>query len=138
LLRLMDQSDPLHEISRQAIRSFTAKGHTFVTSLQNIGEFWNVCTRPCSARGGYGLSTQETRKRRDILERAFPVLTDSEGSYPLWRDLLDSYDIRGVQVHDARLVALMQSHGLTDILTFNASDFMRYDGIVAVSPHNAN
>ncbi|MEI6442036.1 MAG: hypothetical protein WCO29_02610 [Nostocales cyanobacterium ELA583] len=32
----------------------------------------------------------------------------------------------GVNVHDARLVAVILAHGLTHILTFNISDFKRY------------
>ena len=46
------------------------------------------------------------------------------------------YGVSGVQVHDARLVATMIVHGVTHILTFNTSDFVRYapQGIVAVDP----
>jgi predicted nucleic acid-binding protein len=41
-----------------------------------------------------------------------------------------------VQVHDARLVASMKANGVTHILTFNISDFARYEveGIVVVDP----
>jgi hypothetical protein len=39
-----------------------------------------------------------------------------------------------VQVHDARLVALMQVHGITHILTLNGADFARYPGIVPIDP----
>ncbi|MCG6133823.1 MAG: hypothetical protein MET45_04030 [Nostoc sp. LLA-1] len=40
-----------------------------------------------------------------------------------------------VNVHDARLVAVMCVHGLTHILTFNISDFTRYSNeIIAVHP----
>ena len=46
------------------------------------------------------------------------------------------YDVSGVQVHDARLVASMIAHNVAHILTFNVTDFTRYDseGIVAVDP----
>jgi predicted nucleic acid-binding protein len=33
--------------------------------------------------------------------------------------------VRGVQVHDARLAAIMQAYGLTRILTLNQPDFLR-------------
>ena len=44
--------------------------------------------------------------------------------------------VSGVQVHDARLVAAMVSHGVRHILTFNTADFNRYapEGIIAVDP----
>lgn len=46
------------------------------------------------------------------------------------------FAVSGVQVHDARLVAAMQAHNITHILTFNTSDFTRYAslGIVPVDP----
>ena len=47
-----------------------------------------------------------------------------------------TYGVSGVQVHDARLVAAIISHGATHILTFDTVDFARYapEGIVAVDP----
>jgi predicted nucleic acid-binding protein len=44
--------------------------------------------------------------------------------------------VSGVQVHDARLVAAMKTHGVTHILTFNVVDFQRYadEEIIAVDP----
>jgi predicted nucleic acid-binding protein len=56
--------------------------------------------------------------------------------YPEWRRLVAVFDVAGVQVHDARLVAAMHVYAITHILTFNAADFTRYAtaGIVAVDP----
>jgi hypothetical protein len=45
--------------------------------------------------------------------------------------------IQGVQVHGARLVALMQVHAVTHILTLNTADFSRYAGITAMDPASA-
>jgi predicted nucleic acid-binding protein len=50
------------------------------------------------------------------------------------RELVVAAGVSGVQVHDARLVAVMRVYGLTHILTLNAPDFRRYPGIVAVDP----
>jgi predicted nucleic acid-binding protein len=44
------------------------------------------------------------------------------------------HDVKGVQVHDARLVAAMRIHGIDRILTYNPSDFRRYEGIAAIQP----
>jgi predicted nucleic acid-binding protein len=135
LLRLLDRADPLHLPIRQALRDLRSRGDVPVTSAQNIAEFWNVCTRPASARGGYGLSVGEAERRLRVLERLFPVLTENSGCYPLWRNLVVAHGVQGVQVHDARLVALMQAHGISRILTLNVADFSRYAGVVsATSP----
>ncbi|MCS6859946.1 MAG: hypothetical protein NZT92_06465 [Abditibacteriales bacterium] len=44
--------------------------------------------------------------------------------------------MRGVQVHDAYLVAAMRVHGITNLLTFNVGDFASYPGITAVHPQD--
>jgi hypothetical protein len=41
--------------------------------------------------------------------------------------------IIGKQVHDARLVALLNVHGVPHLLTFNVHDFQSF-GSLAVSP----
>ena len=39
----------------------------------------------------------------------------------------------GKQAHDARLVAIMNTNGLTHVLTFNVNNFRAYD-VTVVSP----
>jgi len=130
LLRLLDRADPHHVDIRLAFRILRNRTDIPVTSAQNIAEFWNVCTRPASTRGGYGLSVEETDHRVRVIERLFPVLSESAGAYTLWRRLVVANGVQGVQVHDARLVALMATHGITHILTLNGRDFSRYHAVV--------
>lgn len=102
-------------------------------SLQNIAEFWNVCTRP-PERNGYGLTVAETNRRVNSIERAITFMPDNEEVNLIWRRLVVDHQVSGVQVHDARLVAIIQAYGLTRILTLNQSDFLRYVNIQAVHP----
>jgi predicted nucleic acid-binding protein len=136
LLRLLDRADPQHADIRQALRALRTRGEDLVASPQNVAEFWNVCTRPATARGGFGLSVPETDHRVRLLERLFRVLPDSPAAYPLWRQLVVQHGVQGVQVHDARLVAWMQAYGITHLLTLNASDFTRYPSITAWTPQD--
>ena len=43
----------------------------------------------------------------------------------------------GRQAHDARIVALMQAHGIAHIVTLNVDDFKQYQGITPFSPQEA-
>ena len=54
----------------------------------------------------------------------------------MWRVLVVRHQVSGVQVHDARLAAAMQVHGITHILTLNQPDFIRYASIFVVHPQN--
>jgi predicted nucleic acid-binding protein len=134
LLRLLEPTDPLHAAIDQAVRVLHARGDRIVIAPQNVAEVWNVCTRPATARGGYGLSIAETDRRLSIIEAVFAVLSEPSTAYRLWRSLVMAHAVQGKQVHDARLVALMQAHGIMDILTLNGSDFARFPGITPIAP----
>lgn len=100
---------------------------------QNVGEFWNACTRPAD-RNAYGLSPQEADRPAKTFEAKFRLLSHSLVVHQEWRGILVTYGISGVQVHDARFVASMRVHGVKRILTFNDRDFGRYRDIEPVHP----
>jgi predicted nucleic acid-binding protein len=133
-LRLFDRADPEHADIRQTLRTLRSRGHVLVACPQNIAEFWNVSTRPSSARGGYGKSVATTELRVQFIERNTLILDESPAAYRQWRRLLVQHQIQGLAAHDARLVSMMQVAGIDHILTLNAADFLRYQGVVAVTP----
>jgi len=51
-----------------------------------------------------------------------------------WQQVVTTNKAMGKPAHDARIAALMLAHGITQILTLNAADFARYDGIAPVTP----
>jgi predicted nucleic acid-binding protein len=133
LLRVYRTSDPQHPPIDSAIQILESAGTDLYFCLQNIAEFWNVCTRPIE-RNGFGLTLVETDDCVENIEHRMIFLPDSDLVYTNWRRLLTTHGIRGVQVHDARLVAIMQAYGLTRILTLNKGDFERFPGITPVHP----
>jgi len=134
LLRFLLPKDPAYSAIRNAVRILKIRREQLVTTPQNLAEFWNVCTRPSSARGGLELTVEATARRMRLLERHFPVLPDSPEMYRHWKSLVTTHNVVGVQVHDARLVASMIVHAVTHILTSNVSDFSRYPGIIVSAP----
>ncbi len=62
------------------------------------------------------------------------LLPDNDRVYSLWRQLVFANNVRGVQVHDARLAALMEAYGVTHILTLNQPDFVRYSKVNVIHP----
>jgi predicted nucleic acid-binding protein len=134
LLRLFEPSDPQHTTIRSAIDTLDTRGEELVTAPQNVAEFWNVCTRPATARQGFGLSFAVAERRLQSLENKFSLLTEPPSTYAIWRRLILAHSVQGKQVHDARLAALMEANGITHILTLNGSDFSRYPGITVLDP----
>ncbi len=64
----------------------------------------------------------------------FLFLPETPAIYPAWEALVTQHAVSGKPSHDARLVAAMQVHGLTAILTFDRTGFSRFPGIKVVQP----
>ncbi|MDE0011502.1 MAG: type II toxin-antitoxin system VapC family toxin [Candidatus Poribacteria bacterium] len=135
LLRFSRREDPRYQIVQDAVHKLGTEGQQLRTTSQNFAEFWNVATRPTD-QNGFGYTLFETEQLLLGLEKFFALLPDSPDVYPIWKRLVMEYNVSGVQVHDARLVASMIFHDITHILTFNVTDFDRYapEGIVAIDP----
>ncbi len=135
LLRYARQTDAQHAIAFRSIDTLHARRYDLYVATQNLTEFWNVATRP-AVRNGLGQSVSDADITLHTLERLFPRLTETASTYDEWRRLVVQFGVSGVQVHDAHLVAIMLSYGVTHILTFNTTDFARYApvGVVAIDP----
>jgi predicted nucleic acid-binding protein len=96
-------------------------------------EFWAVVTRPIEANG---LNWSPALAEAEIQQwqAQFPVLDDRPEIWTNWLKRVGAYAVRGKQVHDARLVAVMDTYGLDHLLTFNIDDFRRYQTITLVHP----
>ncbi len=100
---------------------------------QNLIEFWAVATRPI-ADNGLGITVAQAAQELTKLKTLFGILPDTADILPQWEQLVVKHQVLGKQVHDTRLVAAMKVHNVTHLLTFNTSDFKRYDGITVVNP----
>jgi predicted nucleic acid-binding protein len=118
-----------------SIAHLAQSGAVLCYTSQNLGEFWNVLTRP-AAPNGYGMAPKDADRQARQVEGRFRLLGDGIAVHEEWRRLLVAYGVSGVQVHDARLVAAMLVHGVRRILTLNKSDFARFDGIEAQLPED--
>jgi predicted nucleic acid-binding protein len=133
LLRLSRLDDPRQQLIDEALKALNRRGIEFYFSMQNIAEFWTVCTRPAD-RNGHGLAIADAKVLLEFIESTMTLLPDNEQVYSESRSLVLTPEVRGVGVHDARLVAIMQAFGLTHILTLNQGDFAGYTKVRAVHP----
>lgn len=133
LLRIPRKGDPQHLLIREALGELNRRRAWLYVSLQNVAEFWNVCTRPVE-RNGFGLSLEETNRFVRSIERTMTLIVDTHEVYAVWRRLVVEHGVRGTQVHDARLAAITEVHGIRSILTLNQADFKRFSQVVAIHP----
>lgn len=136
LVHLANPVDPQRQRSIDAISALAFNGHKTVLTPQVLYEFWVVATRPVDANG-LGMTADEADADLTEFASRFEVLSEADGTFATWRELVTRYAVLGKKAHDARLVAAMLRHGVTHLLTFNEQDFARFAEITAISPEAA-
>ena len=135
-LRLFDRTDPEHANIRIALQRLRS-GWPLTDNLHAERRRVLECVDPSeNLPGGCGKSVEVTERRVEFIERFATVLDDSPAAYHRWRTLHSQHRIQGTAVHDARLVALMNVVGIQNIVTLNAGDFTRYQGISVSQPRD--
>ena len=135
LLRSVQRRSPSYRQARNAVVTLLRREDRLCIFPQNIIEFWSVATRPAQSNG-LGLSLPQAEWYVSRLESVFTLINDTPDIYREWHNLVITHGIAGVHVHDARLVAAMNVHGITSILTFDVDDFKRYPGIRVLHPQD--
>lgn len=135
MLRLSHGSDPMHGMLSNCMTLLASDNVELCFTTQNLGEFWNVSTRAVD-RNGFGLSIREAARRLEALAMKMTLLPETNAIYSVWLRLLQFHEVRGVQVHDAHLAAVLEVNQVTHLLTFNGSDFKRFPNIIAVDPRD--
>ncbi len=134
LLRLAKRNAPDRPIALKALQELKSQNEDLCYTTQVIVEFWSVCTRPLTARGGLGLTIEATERKAKLIEKQFRLLPESLATHQEWRRLVKLHNVKGVQVHDTMLAAVMNVYGITHLLTFNKPDFKRFGSFDVVSP----
>ena len=131
--RCAQPTHPLCQPAADALTRLRQQGEELCLVPQNFYEFWVVATRP-TAQNGLGLTPAQTQVELARLKALFTVRNDTPALFSEWEQLVVAFQVNGKNAHDARLVAAMSIHGITQLLTFNKPDFQRYHGITVVSP----
>jgi predicted nucleic acid-binding protein len=116
-----------------ALQRLLDRGDTLYMCAQVAIEYWSVATRPVDVNG-LGLPPANAEMRLRYFETLLVWLPEPDDIGPRWRRIVNQYAVQGKKAHDARLVAFMQAHGLTHLLTLNTADFARYREIATLHP----
>src|SRR5688500_11657580 len=85
-LRLAERNSPQRVVVLDAIHKLRAKNETLNYTPQILAEFWNVCTKSNTARGGFGLSVEQTERKVAILQKYFALLPDNRATFNEWQN----------------------------------------------------
>lgn len=125
----------MHADATRSLAILRSRRDELQITTQNLIEFWAVSTRPV-ANNGLGLGVAQAEAEVTSLKSVFALLTDTHEIFAEWERIVVRYQVIGKQAHDARLVAAMKVHRLTHLLTFNDSDFKRFEEITVVTPNS--
>lgn len=128
LTRMTRSHDPQSGVARAAVRTLFGRGERLIVVPQNLYEFWAVATRPPGAppagRNGLGMTTSQAGLWLRFFQRRFTLLPDREELCKVWQALVEAHGVTGFRAHDVRLVAAMQTYGITRLLIFNAAHLL--------------
>jgi predicted nucleic acid-binding protein len=133
ILRTVQPQAPTHTLAVESVASILENSDNVFITPQILIEFWAVTTRPVDVNG-LGWSPVLAEAEIQQLRHQFPMLDDRSDVFLNWLQLVKQHAVQGKNVHDARLVAIMQTYGITHLLTFNVDDFRRYSDITVVHP----
>ncbi len=122
LARMTNDGHANCPIARAAIHKLLRSGEQLVVCPQAIYEFWAVATRHIS-HNGLGLTDAQAAQWIAFFRRRFLLLPDPTNLALLFVNLVKDRHIHGFRAHDARYVAFAQAHGITQLLTFDPTDF---------------
>jgi predicted nucleic acid-binding protein len=131
--RLSQPDHPQRLSAQRSVDRLRKDGHELRLVPQVLYEYWVIATRS-GGQNGLGFNVVQTNSQLQGFKSIFPPLRDERGILEPWELLVVEHAVHGKNAHDARLVAAMQRHGLTHLLTFNAADFRRYPGIDLLDP----
>lgn len=135
VLRLRGPDTAHRSVFDNALEQLINRGETLHLCTQVAIEFWSVATRPLDVNG-FGLDPAAAKERLRYFATLLVWLPEPADIGQRWLSLVNRYEVRGKQVHDARLVAFMEAHGLPHLLTLNTADFTRYKNITALHPND--
>lgn len=133
LVRSSQVDSPIYTQVRDSVAKLPRLGFEGCIVPQVLYEYWVVATRP-AAQNGLGLDSEQASFELAQLASLFPLLKDERTIFEKWQELVIQYQVLGKQAHDTRLVAAMQRHGISHVLTLNPKDFQRYAEIMVVTP----
>lgn len=127
LMYAIDTRSSFHQQSRHFIDTY--QGEMF-TSSKNLSEYISAGTR-----GDQPIFTvEEALQDIEDFNRFLTVLYPNKDSFSLFRNLIGQYLVRGKRVHDVEIASIALANGITQIVTFNTSDFKSIAEITVVTP----
>jgi predicted nucleic acid-binding protein len=133
LVHATSADSPWQAAAEGGLEAWRQRGTALYVSVQVLREYLAVTTRPAPGQTTLPDYTA-IRENPDSFRKVCHVLEETTSVADELENLVARFAVKGRQVHDANLVAIMRVHGLQDLFTHNVSDFTRFAALVTVHP----
>jgi predicted nucleic acid-binding protein len=123
---------PFHQAALEQLETLDQQGSELWLSRQTLREYLAVLTKPQVLTAPIPVTALATDVR--YFSTRFLVGEDGPQVTENLLDLLTRFPTGGRQVHDANIVATMLRYGVTDLLTHNVKDFVRFASVINILP----
>lgn len=128
LLSATDESRGTHKAALSVFRSALEKRIHCGVSGQVLREYLVVATRP-KKDNGFGMGVREALSNVEKIRRRTVFLEETEAVSERFLRIISSFAIKGKKIHDANIVATIEAHSVTYLLTENPDDFKQYSSV---------
>jgi toxin-antitoxin system PIN domain toxin len=122
-----------HDAAERCLTQLAESGHPWAIPWPCIHEFIAIATHPRIYDPPTPLADAIEQVNCWIEAPAMVLLSETPGYWELLGQLLGVSRVAGPQVHDARIAALCQHHGVTELWTADR-DFNRFQNLPTVNP----
>ncbi len=130
LIRLHVATAADHPLAEQAARRLILNGSELWISRQVMREYASVLTRPQPYVES--LAAAEVAQQLRLFEASYQIADETSEVTTRLCILLETVPVGGKQVHDANIVATMQTYAIDQLLTLNTADFTRFGSLITV------
>ena len=119
--------NPWYLQARQWLSTLHDAGVRLCVTTQILREYLVVLTRGTVFERSF--DTDQALAHVRAFLPTLTVLDEPIAAADLLRELVHRHQIRGKQIHDANIVAVMLTHAIHRLVTYNRADFVRFDEI---------
>lgn len=131
LINVLNEASVHHERAKVDVKKYLDQDYDLFVCPQVLRECYKVMTTPAKANG-LGFTAERAHEVVQELMDLYELTEDSNQSFSRWRFLVSTYSVSGKNAHDTHIVACMLVNEISHILTYNPSDFVRFNSLISV------
>jgi toxin-antitoxin system PIN domain toxin len=127
------EDSPWHQDAYGRIEEIAQSRSPWAIPWPCLHEFLSIVTHPRIYAPPTPLATALAQVEAWLESPSLMILSEPEGYWPTFREIVETGRAVGPQVHDARIAALCLAHGVRELWSLDR-DFGRFPGLIVRNP----